>query len=54
MGLPRKTIENFSLAKSGTLTKAIVVDKQRVGGKGTIDLTKHYVSDQEFEGNVTR
>jgi hypothetical protein len=50
----KKTIENFRLAKSGTLTKAIVVDKQKVGGKGTTDLrVRYYIDNRQFEGSVT-
>ncbi len=53
-GASKKTIQNFRLAKSGIAAKAIVVDKQKVGGKGTIDLTvKYYVNGQEYEGSIT-
>jgi hypothetical protein len=50
----RRTIENFQLAKYGLLTKAVVLDKKRIGGKGTIDFKITYtVSGQQYEGSLT-
>jgi hypothetical protein len=49
-----KTIENIRLAKYGSWTKAIVIDKQKVGGKGTIDFkVKYNVNGRQFE-NTTK
>jgi hypothetical protein len=36
------------------LTKAVVLDKKRIGGKGTIDFKITYtVSGQQYEGSLT-
>jgi hypothetical protein len=44
-----KTIENIRLANNGKATRAIVTNKQKVGGKGTIDLTfKYQVNGIEY------
>jgi hypothetical protein len=53
-GATKKTIENYRLARIGILTKAVVTNKKKVGGKGTIDLTVLYnVSGQKYEGTLT-
>ena len=53
-GATKKTIENYRLARTGILTKAVVTNKNKVGGKGTIDLTVLYnVSGQKYEGILT-
>jgi hypothetical protein len=48
-----KTIENIRLANYGLLTKAIVIDKYRIGGKGTIDIRiKYTVDGKKYESSL--
>lgn len=53
-GSTNRTIENFQLAKYGVWTKANVLDKKRIGGKGTIDFKIRYTVDgSHYEGSLT-
>lgn len=53
-GATKKTIENYRLSRTGILTKAVVTNNKKVGGKGTVDLTIQYnVSGQKYEGTLT-